>query len=208
MPAAASPVSARSKQLLPAPTNSAGLQQKCVPASLGSVWLSVAAPARPADGSLVSGGSWLAPFSTIGRRQTLQQSGAQPLRAHCSRCGCLQSGSLVFSAVATRICSRQPRQWPGPTILQQLHGPVLAGWLSSSLSCCTPSGASLAISAGSKMLSEVLDQQHASGTGSVRPAHAFLQAADDTSCMPQRLQSHLEGRQCTASLSLPVECTG
>ena len=115
MPAAASPVSARSKQLLPAPTNSAGLQQKCVPASLGSVWLSVAAPARPADGSLVSGGSWLAPFSTIGRRQTLQQSGAQPLRAHCSRCGCLQSGSLVFSAVATRICSRQPRQWPGPT---------------------------------------------------------------------------------------------
>ena len=95
-----------------------------------------------------------------------------------------------------------------PPILQQLHGPVLAGWLSSSLSCCTPSGASLAISAGSKMLSEVLDQQHASGTGSVRPAHAFLQAADDTSCMPQRLQSHLEGRQCTASLSLPVECTG
>ena len=71
------------------------------PVSLGSVLRSAAVPARPAEGRLASGGSWLAPLTGC-PCQTLQQSRAQPLWAHCSRCGCMHCGSLVLSAAATK----------------------------------------------------------------------------------------------------------
>ena len=92
----------------------AALQQKCAPVSIGSVLLSAAVSARPAEGCLASGGSWLAALTSC-PYQTRQQSGASHCGLTAADVGACTLAHSCSQLLPPRTCCRQPRQWPAPT---------------------------------------------------------------------------------------------